>query len=382
MKICVINNLYEPFIKGGAERVVENIIHELISKNHEIFLITTKPYFKKTPKNQAIKIYYINSWYFRLDKIPKIFRLFWHISNLFSLFSYLKIKKILKKEKPKIVMSHNLEGIGFLTPLAIKKLKIKHIHTLHDMQLLHPSGLMIYGEEKVFSNWSSKIYQKITRQLFKSINTIVSPSDWLIKEYKNKIFFSNSKNITITNPIKLNNENIEKSKKFSETNILYVGQIGAYKGINLLVDVFLELNCDTNLIILGSGKDEKKLKSKVREVNNIKFLGRKSKREVEKFMLSSDFLVVPSLCYENSPSVIYEAASVGLPVIASRIGGITELVHYLGGVLFCPGDKNDLKNKIFWAIKNPLKLKKIGERSKKNINNLQRDNYIDSILSS
>ena len=53
--------------------------------------------------------------------------------------------------------------------------------------------------------------------------------------------------------------------------------------------------------------------------------------------------VVPSICYENSPTVIYEASLVGVPVIASNIGGIPELVvEGESGLLVKPGDEQDL----------------------------------------
>jgi len=382
MKICVINNLYEPFARGGTERVIENIIFGLKEKKHEVFIITTKPYSKNKPKNKDLDIYYINSCYFNLNKIPKILRLFWHFLNLFNLSSYFKIRHILKKEKPDLVMTHNLEGVGFLTPFAIKKQKIKHIHTLHDMQLLHPSGLMMHGKEKLFDNWHSKIYQKINKYLFGLVDAVISPSNWLLKEHKNRKFFRKSKKIIAPNPVKLCIDKIKKKNTFSETNILYVGQIGKYKGIDLLVEVIN--NCanknNINLAIVGTGNEEEDLRKKIKDNKSINFLGQKTKKEVEKLMLSADFLVVPSICYENSPTVIYEAAIVGLPVIASRIGGITELVHSLGGILFNPEDKNDLGNKIIWAIKNPFNLEKIGDRSKKNIKNFRLDNYINLVL--
>ena len=147
MKICLINNLYKPYNRGGAERIVELIAAGLQGARHEVFLITTKPIGRKQKaESRKQKVYYINALYYNLNKLPKILRLFWHLCDMFDIGSYFKVKAILKKEKPDVVMTHNLKGVGYLIPSVIKNLGIKHIHTLHDIQLLHPSGLMMHGK--------------------------------------------------------------------------------------------------------------------------------------------------------------------------------------------------------------------------------------------
>jgi glycosyltransferase involved in cell wall biosynthesis len=65
------------------------------------------------------------------------------------------------------------------------------------------------------------------------------------------------------------------------------------------------------------------------------FHGRKPKSEVAAFMRQADCLVLPSL-WENSPCVIIEAMASGLPVVASRVGGIPELVTERTGLLVPP----------------------------------------------
>jgi glycosyltransferase involved in cell wall biosynthesis len=75
-------------------------------------------------------------------------------------------------------------------------------------------------------------------------------------------------------------------------------------------------------------------------------------------MKNANCLIVPSLCYENSPTVIYEAIAVGLPIIASKIGGITELLLDYGGIMFDPGDERELSDKMNWIIKNTSIIKK------------------------
>jgi len=125
-------------------------------------------------------------------------------------------------------------------------------------------------------------------------------------------------------------------------------------------------NRNFSLTFIGSGPDDSRYLSFIsrRNIRNIEFKGRIPNEEVKRLMPAFDCLVVPSLCHENSPTVIYEAASLGLAVIASRIGGISELVRDLGGILFVPGSRTDLARKLIWASKNPLKLKEMSKKAK------------------
>ena len=335
MKICLINNLYKPYNHGGAESIVEISAKQLIKDNNKVFIITTKPNFQslKNDTQSSIKKYYLPSSYYNLNKIPFFLRLFWHIWDMFDVVSYFKVKKILEKEKPDKIITHNLKGISFLIPRLIKKLNIKHTHFLHDIQLIHPSGLMLYGRESKIDSLSVKIYAQICKHLFKSVNTVISPSKWLLKMHASRGFFKNSKK-EIAKQTKFNQ--IIKTKKYN--NFLYVGQIEEHKGILFLVNVFEKLNY--KLTIVGDGSKLETIKKQAKNNKNIKIIGKKNKKEVQKIMKKADCLIVPSICYENAPTVIYEAISANLPIIASRIGGIPELIS--DKFLFEPGNEEKL----------------------------------------
>jgi glycosyltransferase involved in cell wall biosynthesis len=75
---------------------------------------------------------------------------------------------------------------------------------------------------------------------------------------------------------------------------------------------------------------------------------------VHEFMQSLDVLVLPSVSNEDFPNVISEAMGLGLPVIATRVGGIPEQIEHLhNGLLVMPGDASDLANAIVFALVNP-----------------------------
>ena len=390
MKICLINNLYKPYNRGGAERIVELQAEGLAKAGHEVFVITTKPLFAKSDiRHPTSDIRYLSGLYYNLNKIPKILRLPWHLVDMFDIGNYLRIKSILKKEKPGIVITHNLKGLSYLIPKAVKCLKIKHIHILHDVQLLHPSGLMLCQKEKKLDGFFAKIYTNLCRWLFASPTVVISPSEWLLKLHQEKNFFKNSKLLILPNPAPSTSNSpllCRRGARGKVFRFLYVGQIEKHKGILFLIKSFSIL-CHGlgyrgfELVIAGNGSKLKKARQLAKPNKYIKFLGWKDKEGVRQLMDSADCLIVPSLCYENSPTVIYEAASTGLPVMAARLGGIPELIHALGGILFKAGNEGDLMHQMRWAIKNPELLRKIGEKSRKKVEKFNLENYIKKLTS-
>ena len=376
MKICLINNLYKPFSRGGADRVLEITRDGLRERGFDVFVISTKPYFSKHINN---KNYYLKSFFHYLNKIPKPVRLFYHLADFLSIKKYFQIKKILKKEKPNLIISHNFKGLGLLIFKAIKNSKIKHVHVLHDIQLIHPSGLIIVGKEDMLENFFAKIYYSVVSKIINSPNLIISPSRWLMREHEKRGFFKNSKKVIIPNPVFIENNFALKNKKNNAINFLYVGELEAHKGVIFLLDVFKKLSENKNikLSIIGKGSEYDKIQGLKNE--KITVLGRKTGEQVKTAMQNADCLIVPSLCYENSPTVIYEAASLGLPVLASRIGGITELIHSLGGILFEAGNEKDLFKKINYILKNSDSSRKIGIISMDKINEFSVENYLGKL---
>lgn len=329
MKIGLINNLYKPYQKGGAERIVEILSEQLESLGHSVFIISTKP--KTTKDNEEANAYYLPSSYSELSHFSAVHRLFWQINNLVNLKKYQSISKILKTEKPDLVVTNNLMGLGLLTPRAILKSEAKHIHVLHDIQLLHPAGLMYFGHEDLINSIFAKTYQQIVKLLLGKF-TVISPSKWLLDLHLAHGLFKHSQTKVIANPfIKTSN----RTEKKPNRNFIFIGQLEEHKGVDLFIKAAARFT-DYNFLIVGSGE------LKIEETNNIKVLGRKTSAEVSDLLNNSLAAIIPSRCYENSPTVIYEAAAVGTPVIAAELGGIPELINKFGGLLFEPDNLDSL----------------------------------------
>ena len=398
MKIGIITNLYPPFVRGGAEMIAAIEAEGLKKEWQHVFVVTTKPSLPGTAlmkiKHKVIfqdevnevPIYRFtpfNLYYYLNDfKYPGFIRLLWHFFDIFNIFSYWAVKKILLKEQPDVVITHNLMGLGFLIPALLRKLKIKHIHTLHDVQLVTPSGLIIKDKEK---SWIHKLFKylgyiRIMRRLIGSPEIVVSPSKFLRDYYQRSNFFTKSKKIVLPNPIK----RVLKIEKISSFNLelLFLGQINRAKGALELIKSFRRIKSPhLRLHIVGVGQDLRKAKQLAKGDKRIIFYGWLYHQDLSPLLKKIDVVVVPSLCYENSPTVIYESLSIGLPVMAADIGGVAELIEEgRNGWIFPAGDFDSLNKKIMSLYQQREKIALMTDNCRHSVQKYTIDKYVNKIL--
>ena len=112
------------------------------------------------------------------------------------------------------------------------------------------------------------------------------------------------------------------------------------------------------LRIAGDGPLKEEVLRRAKENGrHVEYLGALPRKRVQTLMGEAAFLVFPSTCYENFPLSIVEAFASGVPVIASGLGAMAEVIeHGRTGLLFSTGDADDLAAKIEWAIGHPTEM--------------------------
>jgi len=399
-KICLITSIFSPYTRGGAETVVKNIVAEFKNKNYEIVIITICPYQnfsslqpKKTIENglTIYRFYPLNIFsYLNINHYQNhsFWRLLWHGFDMFNFHSYFTIKKILRRENPKVVMTHVLKGIGYLTCRAVKSLGLKNIHTIHDVQLYTPSGLILKGLENSWQHtfFLTRLFRNINRLLLNSPDIVISSSKFLIDFYASKKFFPHSQKIILTNPVNIKTDDQSlKTIDGKEFNFLFVGQIEKYKGVLLLINVFKKLYSELpstekiNLIIVGTGGALIAAKQLAAKNENIIFKGYLPNFDLKNIFIKANVTVVPSLCYENSPTVIFESLSYGVPVLAARIGGIEFIKDNYNGFTFEAGDEADLLKIMKFCLANKKQLTEMSANCQTSVNDIGVENYVKKL---
>jgi len=362
MKILVIHNSY--LERGGEDEVVESEIKLLEDFGHKVI------------------------FYRRTNKDIKNFSLFKKIKFLgkeiiWSKDTYIRIKELVRKEKPDIAHIHNT--LLLITPsvyCALCEEKIPIVQTLHNFRLLCPKGILYRNdricEECVKYGLICAVVHRCWRNSFiltlalvrmlkihfkkKTVQNKIDAYITLSKFNKDKfvkVGLAEEKIFVKPNFVDIDIESRNRSQDF----ILFVGRLVGYKGIKTLITAFRNL-AGYNLKIIGDGPLYGGLTEKVKKISNIDLLGRLSYKETQHYIRCAAFLVFPSECYESTPRVVIESFSCGVPILVSDRGFKASTISKEGvGLEFRAGDSSDLTDKVRYLMNNKQLLEKMGKNA-------------------
>jgi len=101
---------------------------------------------------------------------------------------------------------------------------------------------------------------------------------------------------------------------------------------------------------------------------------------LETLISEADCVIAPSLCYENAPTVILEAMSQNVPVIASCLGGVGELIK-IENLKFVP-TVSEIQKSLFWCLNNQTELEELSSKNRNFYKKITLTGYLENIFSS
>ena len=332
---------------GGAQTHIWHLSRHLISKGHEVAVMSSSGgWLEGEVKKLGVKFYqniYLRNSY-----------------NIFLGFKAMKeIREAVDEFNPDLISCHST-ATGFWGRLAIRN-RVLTIFTVHGWGFTEGTPffrkIILLLAEKIASCYCKKIIcvSDFDREL--ALKYKIAPKEKLI---------------TVHNGVEI----IDFSKKEInplEIKIVFVGRLSKQKDPLLLLKAFNLLNQElkekSEIFIIGEGEKRRELKdfifkNKLKE--KVKLLGELEREEVFEVLRNSDIFVLPSN-WEGFPYTILEAMSCGLPVIASDVGGVSEIVDENCGILIERGDKEGLKKALEKLIENSSLLLKLGENAKKRV---------------
>ena len=143
----------------------------------------------------------------------------------------------------------------------------------------------------------------------------------------------------------------------------FFGSYAPHKGPHVLVDAMAEVRGDCRAVLRGRSSDfvdySTPLKATAAKDARVTVGEPFQREELAQALAEIDVLVVPSTWHENAPFVVLEARAAGLPVLASRFGGLTEVVQdEVDGELFEAGDSADLARRLQRLVDEPDRLQR------------------------
>jgi len=356
MKIVILTSMFPPKWLGGVEIATQNIARYLAQAGHEVHVITSLD--KELPKESQEDNFFVH----RIN-YPKI-------KILGSLIFWLKIFFNIKKNKPDIVHCQRIQmgAPGLLFKKIYKK----------------PYIVWCHGDD-IYFPWKFK--KIISRLVLNSAGAVIALTndmrDRLGKSFKRNIF------------ILPNGISPEKFKGFSkqairdkfkirpdEKIIIFVGGLKSIKGVRYLIEAFKIINQkipETRLFLVGDGSERHNLEDIVKKnrlQEKVNFLGKIINEKVSEYMAASDIFVLPSL-FETFGIVNLEAMASGLPVVATRVYGIPEVIKDgENGFLVDPKSPEQLAEKILFLFKNDELREKISENNKEKAKKYSWENIV------
>lgn len=225
------------------------------------------------------------------------------------------------------------------------------------------------------------IISTVEKYTINSVSKVIANCDFLREIYAKKVFDKNRVTV-IRNGIDTDVFTPEGAAYDLNSNsewLVYVGRIEKRKGIEILLHAFGKVrksNRNVNLLIVGRALSEKYLehvKSVVRGLdleNAVKFMGAVPNHLIPNIMRASQMMVFPSTTHEDEveglPNSVLEGMSCGVPVIATNVCGVPEVIHNEEtGLLVAPGDLNAFADAILKLLDSPTMKRELGENARK-----------------
>lgn len=354
MRVLVVHNSYQH--RGGEDSVVEAEVALLCANGHEV-----RMYLRHN------------------DEIAGRQRLSLLLETMWSRGTFIELSSLIDKWRPDVVHVHNT--LPIISPSVFwlcGRLGIPVVQTLHNFRLMCPQAMFLRDGRPCEDCLGKLPWRGVVRGCYRgsvsqtgvlaamvSAHRIAGTWHRKVSRYIALSEFSRRKFVAGGLPadrivVKPNFVDFPAFATRPRNGFLFVGRLSGEKGISTLVSA-ARLEPGLCVCVAGDGPSAHLLEGQ----DNVSRLGILSTEEIVDRMCSASALVLPSICYENFPRTLVEAFACGLPVIASRLGVMEELIEDgVTGILFDPGCPADLAAKMRWASDNPVALSRMGRAAR------------------
>jgi len=350
LSILMLTPSFLPLM-GGMEVKIYEVSKGLVRRGHQVTLLTIQrdPKTKKHELIQGIDVYRFK------------------LTGLFVLPRFLHL---VITRKVSLIHIHFMWRTGLLCALVGRLLGKPTILGLAGSDVYHPL---------IRPKFLSPFYLKIVKTI---INLLITTSEDLKKKALKNGFPPRIISIPQGVDLERFNFKIEREKareQLGVTNeplVLSVAQLIPRKGLTYLIRAVPEVLKsipNVKFIIAGEGPEHPKLEEEIKQLgvgNAVKLLGGASYDMVPRLYAAADVFVLPTL-YDAMPHAIYEAMAMAKPVIATRVGGIPEVINNGSDGLLVEAMKPDeIAKAIITLLKNRELTIRLGENALKKIKNM------------
>lgn len=363
LRILLVHNAYQ--CRGGEDRVVESEIALLRSYGHEVEV-----------------------WFRSNDEVVEMAPMALVRDTLWSSKTMTSLAETIDHFRPDMIHVHNT--FPLISPSlywAASRAGVPVVQTLHNFRLMCLNALFLRDGRACEDCMGRQPWRGVVRGCYRDSRAASAVLAGMLSLHRGLGTFRNK----VTRYIALNDfcrdkfiegglppDRVVVKPNFVDWNdespepiflpdedaggrsFLFVGRLSPEKGIATLVGAKARL-ADCSLRVAGEGPSAGLLDG----LPGVVQLGSLRPEAVRGEMMRALALVLPSIWYENFPRTIVESFACGLPVIASRIGALADIVEEgVTGLLFEPGDADDLADKMTWAVSHPEEMAAMGQNTR------------------
>jgi glycosyltransferase involved in cell wall biosynthesis len=351
MRILVAHNAY--LYRGGEDTVVEAEIALLQRHGHEVML------YRRDNAD--------------LDALPR-----WQaaVDSVWSKRTVMEVGRLLRSFRPHLIHAHNT--FPLISPSlygVAEELSIPVVQTLHNFRLLCPQAMLMrngrYCDDCVGRwPWRAVLHRCYRGSLTQSaVSAGMVSGHRMLGTWRDRV----SRYIVLNQMCReifirggLPPDKLCIKPNFVEAagvpgdhmrhGGLFIGRLAVEKGVLTLAQAIRQKPV-TRITVCGSGP----LQAIVEQSDGLNYIGFEQGEALRARIASAEFLVMPSTGIESFGLAAIEAFACGTPVIASRHGGLREIVeHGHNGLLVTPGNADELADAIAYAVANPMQMRRMG----------------------
>jgi glycosyltransferase involved in cell wall biosynthesis len=254
--------------------------------------------------------------------------------------------------------------------LAAREAGVKVVLMVTDYWLMCPLGIMLRADNSLcdgpdggrnclkycFTHMREEnMLQRMadSRKVVESCDRLLSPSQFLISMFNHTGFIPADKFLLSRHGFDYIRGKPHPFRAQGNTITFgYIGTVQYHKGVHIMIEGFMKApNKNIKLQVWGGSFHEVEFEKNVRKMaktdSRIEFMGQYDHDDIESILSGIDVVIVPSIWYENAPLTVTTSLAYGIPVVASDIGGMKEMVNGgQNGFTFKVGDSQDLADRI------------------------------------
>lgn len=366
MKILVVHNSYR---QHGGEDVVFAQESQLLERH-----------------GHTVSRYCRSNW--EVDRYSGLKRLKLGRDLIWSKDTRREFSAVLLNTKPDVVHVHNT--FVMISPAiysACTEAGVPVVQTLHNYRLYCPAATFFRDGHICEECVQHSLLRSVAHGCYRNSRTATAAVGLMLAVHRQRETWSQDINIYIALTEYARNKFIDAGLPGNKVAVkpnfvhpdppvhpdrvgnyaLFVGRLSPEKRVSTLLAGWARLHGRIPLLVIGGGPERVELEGEALGLglSDVTFRGQLSREQTIAAMHGARFLVFSSEWYENFPVTIAESFACGIPVIASHLGAMQEIVEDgRTGLHFTPGDADDLADKVDWAWTHPERMQWMGKEAR------------------